>query len=140
MNIGDVAKLSGLPIKTIRYYEDIGFIRPQRSANGYRSFRDTDVHKLAFLGRARSLGFTIEDCRALLQLYENDSRASADVKSIAKQHLVRIDEKLTELTEMRRTLSHLVDACAGDDRPNCPILSDLAALGSGCVGARSSEM
>jgi MerR family copper efflux transcriptional regulator len=140
MNIGDVAKLSGLPIKTIRYYEDIGFIRPQRSANGYRSFRDTDVHKLAFLGRARSLGFTIEDCRALLQLYENDSRASADVKSIAKQHLVRIDEKLTELTEMRRTLSHLVDACAGDDRPNCPILSDLAALGSGCVGDRSSEM
>jgi MerR family copper efflux transcriptional regulator len=140
MNIGDVAKLSGLPIKTIRYYEDIGFIRPQRSANGYRSFRDTDVHKLAFLGRARSLGFTIEDCRALLQLYENDSRASADVKSIAKQHLVRIDEKLTELTEMRRTLSHLVDACAGDDRPNCPILSDLAALGSGCVGNRSSEM
>ena len=140
MNIGDVAKLSGLPIKTIRYYEDIGFIRPQRSANGYRSFRDSDVHKLAFLGRARSLGFTIEDCRALLQLYENDSRASADVKSIAKQHLVRIDEKLTELTEMRRTLSHLVDACAGDDRPNCPILSDLAALGSGCVGDRSSEM
>ena len=140
MNIGDAAKLSGLPIKTIRYYEDIGFIRPQRSANGYRSFRDTDVHKLAFLGRARSLGFTIEDCRALLQLYENDSRASADVKSIAKQHLVRIDEKLTELTEMRRTLSHLVDACAGDDRPNCPILSDLAALGSGCVGNRSSEM
>ena len=140
MNIGDVAKLSGLPIKTIRYYEDIGFIRPQRSANGYRSFRDTDVHKLAFLGRARSLGFTIEDCRALLQLYENDSRASADVKSIAKQHLVRIDEKLTELTEMRRTLSHLVDSCAGDDRPNCPILSDLAALGSGCVGDRSSEM
>ena len=140
MNIGDVAKLSGLPIKTIRYYEDIGFIRPQRRANGYRSFRDSDVHKLAFLGRARSLGFTIEDCRALLQLYENDSRASADVKSIAKQHLVRIDEKLTELTEMRRTLSHLVDACAGDDRPNCPILSDLAALGSGCVGDRSSEM
>ena len=140
MNIGDVAKLSGLPIKTIRYYEDIGFIRPQRSANGYRSFRDTDVHKLAFLGRARSLGFTIEDCRALLQLYENNSRASADVKSIAKQHLARIDEKLTELTEMRRTLSHLVDACAGDDRPNCPILSDLAALGSGCVGDRSSEM
>ena len=131
VNIGDVAKLSGLPIKTIRYYEDIGFIRPQRSANGYRRFRDADVHKLAFLGRARSLGFTIEDCRALLQLYENDSRASSDVKSIAKQHLARIDEKLTELTEMHRTLSHLVEACAGDDRPNCPILSDLAMFGAG---------
>ncbi len=130
MNIGDAAKLSGLPIKTIRYYENIGFIRPQRSANGYRSFRDADVHKLAFLGRARSLGFTIEDCRALLQLYENDSRASSDVKSIAKQHLARIDEKLTKLTEMHRILSHLVEACAGDDLPNCPILSDLAMLGT----------
>ena len=130
VNIGDVAKLSGLPIKTIRHYEDIGFIRPQRSANGYRRFRDADVHKLAFLGRARSLGFTIEDCRALLQLYENDSRASSDVKAIAKQHLARIDEKLTKLTEMHRTLSHLVEACAGDDLPNCPILSDLAMLGT----------
>ncbi len=130
MNIGDAAKLSGLPIKTIRYYENIGFIRPLRNANGYRSFRDTDVHKLAFLGRARSLGFTIEDCRALLQLYENDSRASSDVKAIAKQHLARIDEKLTKLTEMHRTLSHLVEACAGDDLPNCPILSELAMLGT----------
>tara|TARA_B110000090_G_C13148243_1_gene356610 strand:- start:2 stop:415 length:414 start_codon:yes stop_codon:yes gene_type:complete len=128
MNIGYVAKLSGLRIKTIRYYEDIGFICPLRSANGYRSFRDTDVHKLTFLGRARSLGFTIEDCRTLLQLYENDSRASADVKFIAKQHLARIDVKLKELTEMRSTLSHLVQACVGDDRPNCPILSDLAML------------
>ena len=130
MNIGYVAKLSGLRIKTIRYYEDIGFICPLRSANGYRSFRDTDVHKLTFLGRARSLGFTIEDCRTLLQLYENDSRASSDVKAIAKQHLARIDEKLTKLTEMHRTLSHLVEACAGDDLPNCPILSDLAMLGT----------
>ena len=130
MNIGDAAKLSGLPIKTIRYYENIGFIRLLRNANGYRSFRDTDVHKLAFLGRARSLGFTIEDCRTLLQLYENDSRASSDVKAIAKQHLARIDEKLTKLTEMHRTLSHLVEACAGDDLPNCPILSDLAMLGT----------
>ena len=128
MNIGYVAKLSGLRIKTIRYFEDIGFICPLRSANGYRSFRDTDVHKLTFLGRARSLGFTIEDCRTLLQLYENDSRASADVKFIAKQHLARIDVKLKRLTAMRSTLSHLVQACAGDDRPNCPILSDLAML------------
>ncbi len=130
MNIGDAAKLSGLPIKTIRYYENIGFIRPLRNANGYRSFRDTDVHKLAFLGRARSLGFTIEDCRTLLQLYENDSRAGSDVKAIAKQHLARVDEKLTKLTEMHRTLSQLVEACAGDDLPNCPILSDLAMLGT----------
>lgn len=126
MNIGDAAKHSGLPAKTIRYYEDIGLIDPLRDANGYRAFRDSDLHKLAFLGRARSLGFTIEDCRTLLTLYEDRDRASADVKKIANKHLEHIDTKLQELTEMRKTLSHLVDACAGDDRPDCPILSDLA--------------
>ena len=128
MNIGEVAKMAELPIKTIRYYEEIGFIKPKRSANGYRSFRVSDVHKLAFLGRARSLGFSIEDCRALLQLYENDTRASADVKQIAQEHLARIDAKVKELQAMRNTLSDLIDACAGDDRPACPILSDLATL------------
>jgi len=128
LNIGEVAKMAELPIKTIRYYEEIGFIKPKRSANGYRSFRVSDVHKLAFLGRARSLGFSIEDCRALLQLYENDTRASADVKQIAQEHLARIDAKVKELQAMRNTLSDLIDACAGDDRPACPILSDLATL------------
>ena len=128
MNIGEVAKMAELPIKTIRYYEEIGFIQPERSANGYRSFRVSDVHKLAFLGRARSLGFSIEDCRALLQLYENDTRASADVKQIAQENLARIDAKVKELKAMRNTLSDLIDACAGDDRPTCPILSDLATL------------
>ena len=128
MNIVEVANLVELPIKTIRYYEEIGFIQPRRSANGYRSFRDSDVHKLAFLGRARSLGFSIEDCRILLQLYENDTRASADVKQIAQEHLIRIDAKVKELQAMRNTLSHLIEACAGDDRPACPILLDLAML------------
>ena len=128
MNIGEVAKMAELPIKTIRYYEEIGFIQPKRSANGYRSFRVSDVHKLAFLVRARSLGFSIEDCRTLLQLYENDTRASADVKQIAQEHLARIDAKVKELQAMRNTLSDLIDACAGDDRPACPILSDLATL------------
>jgi len=128
LNIGEVAKMAELPIKTIRYYEEIGFIQPKRSANGYRSFRVSDVHKLAFLGRSRSLGFSIDDCRALLQLYENDTRASADVKRIAQEHLARIDAKVKELQAMRNTLFDLVDACAGDDRPACPILSDLATL------------
>jgi len=127
MNIGEVAARSGLPAKTIRYYEDIGLIQPLRSENGYRSFRETDLHKLAFLGRARALGFSIEDCRHLLTLYEDRSRASSDVKQIAREHLVRIDEKLAELHEMRATLAGLVSACAGDDRPDCPILADLAA-------------
>ena len=128
MNIGDVAQLSGLPAKTIRYYEDIGLIEPLRSANGYRSFRESDLHKLAFLGRARSLGFTIEDCRTLLTLYRDRGRASADVKQVAQDHLACIDRKIVELTEMRKTLSHLVEACAGDDRPDCPILADLATF------------
>ena len=79
MNIGDVSRISGLPAKTIRYYEDIGLIRPLRGENGYRSFQDKDLHKLAFLGRARALGFTIEDCRNLLALYEDDGRESAAV-------------------------------------------------------------
>ncbi|KAA2312236.1 Cu(I)-responsive transcriptional regulator [Pseudooceanicola sediminis] len=126
MNIGDVATLSRLPAKTIRYYEDIGLVKPLRSANGYRTFRESDAHRLAFLGRARALGFSIEDCRSLLALYGDEDRASAEVKEIAELHLDRIDEKITELTEMRATLAHLVDACAGDHRPDCPILADLA--------------
>lgn len=126
MNIGEVAERSGIPPKTIRYYEDIGLVRPQRSGNGYRAFRETDLHKLAFLGRARALGFSIEDCRTLLSLYEDETRASAQVKAIAKDHLAAIDRKLTELRAMRATLSHLVDSCQGDHRPDCPILSDLS--------------
>jgi Cu(I)-responsive transcriptional regulator len=126
MNIGDVAQLSGLPAKTIRYYEEIGLIEPLRAANGYRSFRESDLHKLAFLGRARSLGFAIEDCRTLLALYRDRDRSSADVKQVARSHLDCIDRKIEGLTEMRKTLAHLIDACAGDDRPDCPILADLA--------------
>ena len=127
MNIGDVARRSGLPAKTIRYYEDIGLIDPLRSGNGYRAFRESDLHKLNFLGRARSLGFSIEDCRTLLALYQDRSRASADVKRVATEHLERIDAKIGELIEMRNTVAHLSDACAGDQRPDCPILGDLAA-------------
>ncbi len=89
-----------------------------RAGNGYRSFRESDLHKLSFLGRARSLGFSIEDCRNLLALYENRTRASADVKAIAREHLTRIEAKLSELRQMKDTLSHLITACAGgDDRP-----------------------
>ncbi|WP_171102528.1 MULTISPECIES: Cu(I)-responsive transcriptional regulator [unclassified Ruegeria] len=125
MNIGDVANKTGLPAKTIRYYEEIDLIKPLRDTNGYRQFRDQDVHKLAFLGRARTLGFTIEDCRALLALYEDESRASADVKRIARDHLSQIEAKIADLRAMRDTLSHLIEACAGDTRPDCPILKDL---------------
>lgn len=125
MNIGEVAERSGLPPKTIRYYEDIGLVTPLRGANGYRNFRESDAHKLAFLGRARALGFTIDDCRTLLALWEDRNRASADVRQLAVEHLHRIEEKIAQLNAMHETLSNLVTACHGDDRPDCPILSDL---------------
>ena len=125
MNISDVATRSGLPAKTIRYYEDIGLIKPLRDGNGYRAFRDSDMHKLAFLARARALGFTIENCRALLALWEDKSRASADVRAIAKGHLAQIEAKITDLIAMRDTLSNLVQCCSGDQRPDCPILTSL---------------
>ena len=131
MNIGDVATRSGLPAKTIRYYEEIGLVRPQREATGYRRFRETELHKLNFLGRARSLGFSIEECRGLLALYEDEGRASADVKRVAQEHLREIDRKIAELEAMRGTLSDLVDACSGDHRPNCPILLGLAHVSEG---------
>ncbi len=125
MNIGDVASRSGLPAKTIRYYEDIGFVKPLRDTNGYRIFQEKELHKLTFLNRARTLGFTIEDCRALLALYEDETRSSSDVKRIANEHLQQIEAKITNLKAMRNTLSHLIEECAGDHRPDCPILKDL---------------
>ena len=132
MNIGEVAERSGIPPKTIRYYEDIGLVRAQRSGNGYRTFRETDLHKLAFLGRARALGFSIEDCRNLLSLYEDETRESAQVKTIAEEHLSAIDNKIAQLQEMRETLSHLVEACHGDHLPDCPILKYLSGAFAGC--------
>lgn len=126
MNIGDVAEASGLPAKTIRYYEDIRLVRPARGGNGYRAFSEADLHKLTFLGRARSLGFSIEECRTLLSLYEDRTRASADVKRLALEHVDGISRKISELEAMRATLEGLVAKCHGDDRPDCPILDDLA--------------
>jgi len=131
MNIGQVAERTNLPAKTIRYYEDIGLVKPMRTGNGYRAFRDTDLHKLTFLGRARALSFSIEDCRALLALYEDQSRASADVKRLATEHLVEIERKIITLQSMHDTLSTLVKSCAGDDRPDCPILKGLSSKQEG---------
>ncbi len=135
MNIKEVADRSGLPAKTIRYYEEIGLIRPLRAGNGYRAFRDSDLHKLAFLGRARGLGFSIDECRALMALYEDKSRASADVKAVAERHLDEIARKIEELREMQATLSGLVQACAGNDRPDCPILAGLAKADGDCCAS-----
>lgn len=126
MNIGQTATQTGLPAKTIRYYEEIGLIKPLRDANGYRVFRASDLHKLGFVARARALGFSIEECRALLRLYEDSARSSADVKRIAQDHLTQIAQKIDDLRAMQSTLSHLVACCAGDHRPDCPILDTLS--------------
>ena len=126
MNVRDAGKRSGLPSKTIRYYDEIGLVVPDRRENGYRDYDSRAVQKLAFLKRARQLGFSIEDCRQLLSLYEDKGRASADVKSLAEKHLTEIDTRLEELQQLRNTLKHLVHARHGDDRPDCPILADLS--------------
>lgn len=128
MNISATAELTGLPAKTIRYYEEIDLVVPERSANGYRNYDERQVHRLAFLQRARSLGFSIEECRLLLSLYDDEGRASSDVKQIAEEKLQQIDQKISELTSMRATLAHLAATCHGDGRPDCPILDDFARL------------
>ena len=126
MNIGEAADITGLPAKTIRYYEDIGLIRPARAANGYRDYDDKDVHRLAFIQRSRSLGFTIDECRSLLSLYEDKERASSDVKALAMDKIREIDRKLLELESLSGTLKTLADNCHGDDRPDCPIINEIA--------------
>lgn len=126
MNIGAASRVSALPVKTIRYYEDVNLIHPARRDNGYRDYSDDDVCKLRFLQHARGLGFTIEDCRILLSLYEDDTRASKDVKAIAESHLGKIEKKIAELKAMQATLQHLVENCHGDHRPDCPIIDGLA--------------
>jgi MerR family copper efflux transcriptional regulator len=128
MNIGEAGRQSGLPAKTIRYYEDIGLLRPARRDNGFRDYGDKDIHELRFIARARNLGFSIEECRHLLELYRDTSRTSAEVREMATTQIETIREKMRELGAMEQTLSHLIDRCAGDDRPDCPILDGL----SGC--------
>lgn len=128
MNIGQAAERSFLPAKTIRYYEEISLISPARAANGYREYSQQDVHRLRFLQRSRSLGFTIEECRVLLSLYDDDNRASADVKLIAQEKIAEIDLKINELQSLRETLSNLAAHCHGNDKPDCPIIDDLARM------------
>lgn len=128
MNISDAANRTGLPPKTIRYYEQISLVSPDREENGYRDFSDEDVQMLHFLKRARDLGFSIEDCRTLLGLYTDENRTSAEVKAIAAKHLKEIEAKIEQLRGMHKTLAHLVDCCEGNARPSCPILENLAGV------------
>ncbi len=126
MNIGSVSEKSGLPAKTIRYYEDIGLISPDRRDNSYRDYSNEDVHRLRFLQRSRSLGFSVEECRQLLSLYGDTARESAEVKAIATAKLGEIERKIVELQGLRNMLRHLVANCHGDDRPECPIIEGLS--------------
>lgn len=130
MNIGVAARESGLPAKTIRYYEDIGLLTPSRAENGYRYYTGEDVRRLRFLRRARSLGFSVAECRQLLLLYGDTGRESANVKSIATKRLKDVDRKIAELMSLRETLVRIVTDCHGDQRPECPIIDELAGASS----------
>ena len=127
MNIGAAARHSGVPAKTIRYYESVGLIAPAaRTAAGYRVYQERDVETLRFVQRARSLGFSVDDVGSLLALWQDRQRSSAEVKDLARRRVADINRKIGELTEMRATLTDLMQRCHGDQRPDCPILSGLA--------------
>lgn len=131
MNIGTAARQSGVPAKTIRYYESVGLIAPaERTASGYRVYDHRDVETLRFVQRARSLGFPVEEVGSLLALWRDRARSSAEVKALAARRVADIDRKLAELAEMRDTLTHLMERCHGDARPDCPILQGLAGKAS----------
>jgi Cu(I)-responsive transcriptional regulator len=127
MNIGEAAAASGVSAKMIRYYEAIGLIpAARRSAAGYRVYGDAEVHTLAFIRRARALGFPVARIERLLRLWQDRARASAEVKAVAEEHVAELHARIAELRSMARTLEHLARSCHGDDRPDCPILDDLA--------------
>ena len=127
MNIGKAANLSGLSVKTVRYYADIKIVEPARNVeSGYRDYSSEDVAKLNFIGKARRFNFSIDECRELLSLYQDKNRPSKEVKKLTLAKIVSIDEKLKEFHSLRNELSPLVNCCNGDDRPSCPILDELS--------------
>ena len=127
MNIGRAAKLSNLTVKAVRYYANIGLVKPQQSlTTGYRNFTDEEVIKLKFIGKARKFDFSIDECKELLSLYEDKNRPSKDVKKITLEKISKIDKKLRDLHDLKNELSFLANNCHGDDRPNCPILAELS--------------
>ena len=127
MNIGEAAKKSGLSVKTVRYYDEINLIKPIKNrATNYRHYTTTDLAKLQFIGKARRFNFSIKECKELLSLYENQNRSSKEVRNLTLTKIAEIDVKLTELENLREQLSHLVNCCKGNERPECPIIDELA--------------
>ncbi len=128
-NIGEAAKASGVSAKMIRHYESIGLISAaRRTDGGYRMYGPQDVRTLQFIRRGRELGFSLDQIRELLALWQNQGRVSKEVRALAGQHVADLDRRIMELQAMRRSLEPLVVACHGDDRPDCPILDDLSLL------------
>lgn len=126
-NIGEAAKASGVSAKMIRHYESIGLIDAARRTDaGYRLYSERDLQVLQFIHRSRVLGFSLEQIRVLLALWQDKQRASKDVRAMARQHIAELDEKIAAMQAMRRTLEQLATKCHGDDRPDCPILDDLS--------------
>ena len=127
MNIGKAAKFSNLTVKAVRYYANIGLVKPQQNiTTGYRDYTDDEVSKLKFIGKARKFDFSIEECRELLSLYEDKNRTSKEVKKMTLEKISQIDSKLRDLNGLKKELSFLANNCHGDDRPNCPILEELS--------------
>ena len=127
MNIGQASDASGVSAKMIRYYEQIGLIRPMgRTGNNYRVYGEDEVHVLRFIRRARNLGFSLEETQRLLKLWQDKDRTSAAVKEVAETHIGDLERRIAEMQGMVKTLKHLAHCCGGDHRPNCPILDDLA--------------
>lgn len=140
MTIGEAAAASGVSAKMLRYYEGIGLVpAADRAGSGYRVYGEADVHVLRFIRRARGLGFSLEETRALLALWQDRSRASADVKALALRHVRALEAKLAEIEAMRRTLRHLAGSYHGDGRPDCPILDDLAGAAAPKPAARKAR-
>lgn len=128
MNIGQASRASGVSQRMLRHYEKIGLIPPAaRRDSGYRDYDQRDLHTLRFIGRARDMGFPIEEIRTLLALWHNRERSSAEVKKLALSRAAELRERIAVLEDMRRTLEHLAKSCHGDDRPDCPILDELEA-------------
>jgi Cu(I)-responsive transcriptional regulator len=127
LNIGKVAKLSNLTVKTVRYYADIGLVRPlKNNSTGYRDFSEDDLARLQFIAKARKFNFSIQECEELLSLYSDKNRPSKEVKALTLEKISEIDAKLIQLNELRRQLSFLAYNCKGNDRPECPILDALS--------------